>query len=369
MRTFSLAILLTTCLLLQAGCKDSEPIRIGFLGGLTTRAAGLSTSGRDGFQLAIEEINASGGINNRQVEGIIQDTRGHKETALQAVHSLAERNVAAIIGPMTSQTAVAVVPEANLAKIPMISPTVSTNQLDGLDDYFFRVYYTNAQAAKLLAERLSTQGNKRIAAIYDLGNKAYTEDWVNHFQGVIERDNGSEVVRIPFDLRSETLFLELATRAAEANPQGILILANAVDTAIICQQLAKLSIDLPRYATGWSYSDDLVQFGGKSVEGLSIIQSANVTDPAPAVQSFVEAYRQRFRAEPNFPAFHAYDATRMLLSVLEKTTDPEEIREKLLKIDSFAGLQSDISFDRYGDLKKPRLHLAKIINGQFIKTD
>ena len=106
MRTLFLAIFLTTCLLLQTGCKDSEPIRIGFLGGMTTRAAGLSTSGRDGFQLAIEESNANGGINNRQVEGIIQDTRGHKETALQSVHSLVERKVAAIIGPMTSQTAV-----------------------------------------------------------------------------------------------------------------------------------------------------------------------------------------------------------------------------------------------------------------------
>jgi branched-chain amino acid transport system substrate-binding protein len=137
MRALFLTILLTTCLLLQAGCNDSEPIRIGFLGGLTSRAAGLSTSGRDGFQLAIEEINASGGVNNRQVEGIIQDTRGHKETALQAVNSLIEREVAAIIGPMTSQTAVAVVSEADLAKIPMISPTVSTNHLNGLDDYFF----------------------------------------------------------------------------------------------------------------------------------------------------------------------------------------------------------------------------------------
>ena len=270
---------------------------------------------------------------------------------------------------MTSQSAVAVFPETNLAKIPMISPTVSTNQLNGLDDYFFRVYYTIAQAATLLAERLSTQGNKRIAAIYDLGNKAYTEDWVNHFQGFFERDNGLKVVRVPFDIRSDTLFNELAARAAEANPQGILIIANAVDTAIICQQLAKLSIDLPRYAKGRSYSDDLVQFGGKSVERLTIIQSANVTGPAPAVQNFVEAYWQRFSAAPSFPALHAYDATRMLLSVLEKTTDPGEVREEWLKIKSFAGLHFDISVDRYSDLKRPRLHLAKIVNGQFIKLD
>ncbi len=221
----------------------------------------------------------------------------------------------------------------------------------------------------MLAKRLLSRETKRVAAIYDLSNKAYTEDWVDHFQEVLEQGKGSKVVRIPFDIRSETLFLDLATRAAEARPQGILILANAVDTAMICQQLAKLSIDLPLYATGWSYSDDLIQFGGKSIGGLYIIQSADFTDPAPEVQGFVKAYRKRFRTEPNFPALHAYDATRMILSILEKTTDPEEIREELLQLKSFAGLQSDLSFDRYGDLKNPRLHLAQIINGQFIKAD
>lgn len=369
MRFYLLAMTLTSCLLLQAGCTDSDPVRIGFLGGLTTRAAGLSTSGRNGFQLAIEETNARGGVNNRQVEGLIRDTRGHKETALQAIHFLKSQKVSAIIGPMTSQTAIEVVPEINLAKIPMISPTVSTNQLSAIDDYFFRAYYTNAQAAKLLAERLLSQGTMRVAVIYDLSNKAYTEDWVNHFEEVIEQAEASEVVRIPFDIRAETLFLDLATEAAETGPQGILILANAVDTAMICQQLAKLSVKTPLYATGWSYSDDLIQFGGKSIEELYIIQSADFTDSSPALQGFVTAYRQRFGAEPNFPALHAYDATRLLISALEETTKPEELRDALLKIESFAGLQSDITFDRYGDLKHPRLHLAQIVNGRFVKAD
>jgi branched-chain amino acid transport system substrate-binding protein len=370
MRIFFTIIFLVACLLLQTACQEPEPIRIGFLGGLTTRAAGLSTSGRDGFQLAIEEINASGGVNNRQIKGLIQDTRGHKETSLQAVHLLAQSKVAAIIGPMTSQTAVTVVPEANRAKTPMISPTVSTNQLSGIDDYFFRVYYTNAQAAELLAERLSTREDvQRIAVIYDLGNRAYTEDWIKHFQGVLEHDDSSEVVRIPFDIRSETLFLELATRAVEAEPQAVLILANAVDTAMVCQQLAKMNIDLPRYATGWSYSDDLLQFGGKSVEGLLIIQSADFKDPAPGVQRFVEAYRKRFRTEPNFPALHAYDATMMVFKAMQTTTDPKAIREELLKLEHYAGLQADLAVDRYGDLKNPRLHLAKIRGGQFVNAD
>ena len=370
MRGLNIVIVLMSGFLLLSSCKEPEPIRIGFLGGLTTRAAGLATSGRDGFLLAIEEINAHGGINGRMVEGLVQDTRTHKETALQAVHILVNRDVSAIIGPMTSQTAVTIVPEINRAKIPMLSPTASTNQLSGLDDYFFRVYYTNAQAAKLLADRLSTQENvRRIAAIYDLGNRAYTEDWVRHFEETLEQEGGLLVARIPFDFRSDTLFLELAARAEKVGPQGILILANAVDTAMICQQLAKTGADLPLYATGWSYSDDLIQFGGKSVEGLTIIQSSDMQDPSPAMQKFLKAYQERFRTTPNFPALHAYDATRMILAILEKTTEPQAIRKELLKREHFAGVLSDLAVDRFGDLKHPQLHLARIKNGQFVSAD
>jgi branched-chain amino acid transport system substrate-binding protein len=289
---------------------------------------------------------------------------------LQAVHSLISSGVSAIIGPMTSQTAVTIVPEINRAGIPMISPTVSTNELAGIDDYFFRVYYTNAQAARLLAERIMSHTPAiRIAAIYDLDNRAYTEDWVQHFQEFLEQGGGKLVGRIPFDFHKDSLFLDLARQAKGTNPQGILILANAIDTAMICQQLVKIEADLPRYATGWSYSDDLLQFGGKSVEGLTIIQSADLQNPSPAMQHFVSSYQDRYHELPNFPAMHAYDATRRVLAIFEKTTKPQEIREELLSAQSFAGLQSDLAFDRYGDLKTPRLFLARIQDGHFVKVE
>lgn len=370
MRITILSFILISTLLLQASCKEPEPVRIGFLGELTTRAAGLSTSARDGFLLAIEEINATGGINNRQVEAIVQDTRMHKETALNAVRTLSERKVSVIIGPMTSQTAVSVVPEINRLEIPIISPTSSTNQLTGLDDYFFRVYYTNTQAAELLAQRIIARDKiKNIVAIYDLGNKAYTEDWVQNFKGIVEQSGGS-VTKIPFELSSDTLFLDIAKQASAENPQGVLILANAVDTALICQQLAKIGVDLPRYATGWSYSDDLLHFGGKSVEGLAVIQSANMQSPtSPTAKTFVKAFQERYSATPNFPAMHAYDATRIALQVLNKSTDPKVVRKKLLSISTFQGVQDELSFDRFGDQKNPTLYLARITDGKFVISD
>lgn len=370
MRVIILSFMLSTVLLLLISCKEPEPVRIGFLGELTTRAAGLSTSARDGFLLAIEEVNASGGINNHQVEGIVQDTRMHKETALNAVRKLSALEVSAIIGPMTSQTAVAVVPEINRLEIPMISPTSSTDYLTGLDDYFFRVYYTNTQAAQLLAQRIANQDKiKNIAAIYDLSNKAFTEDWVQNFKSIVEK-NGGAVTKTPFDLGSDTLFLDVVKQATATKPQGVLILANAVDTALICQQLAKMDVDLPRYATGWSYSDDLLHFGGKSVEGLAVIQSANMQSPtSPSAKAFAKAFQQRYNSAPNFPAMHAYDATRIALQVLKKSTNPKDVRKKLLSISTFQGVEDELSFDRFGDQKKPNLYLARITDGKFVTSD
>src|SRR5210317_1736316 len=88
---------LSLILALLPGCEESKPVRIGFIGELTTRAAGLATSGRDGFLLAIEEINAEGGINGQQVEGLVADARMHKQTALHAIRKLADGQVSAII--------------------------------------------------------------------------------------------------------------------------------------------------------------------------------------------------------------------------------------------------------------------------------
>ena len=105
------------------------------------------------------------------------------------------------------------------------------------------------------------------------------------------------------------------------------------------------------------------------MEGLTIIQSANMQDPSASMRHFVSAYQKRFRSSPNFPALHAYDATRMVLSLLETTTDPKALRNEMLKLRRFDGVQSDLALDRFGEMKHPRVNLAHIVNGQFISVD
>lgn len=359
----ALAILL--CLPVVA-CHEQEPLRIGFFGGLTGRAAGLGTSGRDGFLLAIEQANAGGGINGRRIEPVISDNRMEQDTAAATLAQLLGRKVVAVIGPMTSQIAVTVVPVADGARVPMISPTASTNQLSGLDDYFLRVYYSNAQAAALLAQHLANRHQiPRMLAIYDLGNRAYTEDWLRDFKVRYQQSGGQLIEAIPFEVKGDSLFGGLAEQALAAKPDGILLLANAVDSAMIAQQLRKRGASTPLYATGWSYTDDLLQFGGNSVEGLTIIQSTNPESPLPECQAFRRAYLERYRQTPGFPALHAYDATRMLLAALKTAESGEPLRQALLSLPTQQGAQGQVAFDRFGDLRDPELHLAVIEHGAF----
>jgi branched-chain amino acid transport system substrate-binding protein len=273
----------------------------------------------------------------------------------------------AVVGPMTSQIAIAVVPEANRAQVPMISPTVSTNQLTGLDDYFLRLYYSNSQAAGLLAGHLADHRQRpRMVAIYDQSNSAYTEDWINAFRQNYERLGGTLLAAIPFDSRQGVPFGLLANQVFKEQPRGVLLLANALDTAMIAQQFAKQGAKLPLYATGWSYSDDLLQFGGASVEGLTIVQSADLNSQYPEYRAFRQGYMERFRDEPNFPALHAYDATRTVIAALtDVDADGTKLKAKLLALPATHRAQGMVAFDRFGDLRDPELHLATIEKGKF----
>lgn len=363
----TLAALVCLFVLSLLACREPEPVRIGFLGGVTGKGAGLAVSGRNGFLLAIEQANAAGGIRGRRVEAVISDDRMDANLAVASAQELFNNQVVAVVGPMTSQIAVTVVPEADRARVPLVSPTVSTNQLSGQDDYFLRVYYSNAQAATMLAEYLAAQPQPpRLAAIYDLDNRAYTEDWLTDFRERYAQLHGQLVEAVAFSSTAKTSFGTVVEQTLEKAPTGILLLANAVDSAILAQQLAKHAVQIPLYATGWSYTDDLLQLGGESVEGLIIIQSADQESQAPEYLNFARQYQERYLESPSFPAIHAYDAARAVLTALDKgATDGPQLKAALLAMPPMAGVYGTIDFDQFGDLRTPELHLAVVRNGAY----
>lgn len=156
-------MLVAVLALLLAGCAPPpEPISIGFIGGSSGRVADLGIAGRDGVQLAVDLRNQEGGVGGRMVRLLVRDDEQNPEAAARALRELIDQGVVAVVGPMTSAMAMATVPIANEAKLLMISPTVSTEDLSGRDDYFFRVGSSNhANAAEVARRHLQRKPGQR----------------------------------------------------------------------------------------------------------------------------------------------------------------------------------------------------------------
>lgn len=347
------------------GCRDKKPIKIGYVGSLTGRLSDLSISGRDGVLLAVEEINQAGGIKGHQVELISKDDKNDVETALKVDRELIDGEVAAIIGHMTSAMCTAALPLINREKVLMVSPTASTNTLKGIDDYFIRVLPPNrAETDHLTRVACDRFGLKRMAVAYDLSNRAYSEEFFNNFREEFEKNDRRIILAYPFTSGVDGDLKGIAEKLLEPGPDGILIIAGALDAAIICQHLRKNGFKHPLFSGGWAMTADFIQHGGPAVEGVIFSQLIDKDSREKSYLDFKNRFRNRFGYGPNFSAAHGYEAAKLILTTLKETSDPGELKQKILEYGNFPGVQGEIVLDRYGDPRRGRF-LISVLDGEY----
>lgn len=355
---------LTLALLLLAGC-DSGPLRIGFIGGLTGRNADLGLAGRNGALLAVEQRNQAGGVHGRRVELLIGDNAQTPEAAIKATRELIAGQVEAIVGPLTSAMAKVILPVTEQANLVMVSPTVTAVEFAGQDDQFFRLPSTTRDYTRASATfHYHQRGQRRIAVAYDVRNRAFSESTLNDFRSTFSELGGVIPLAIPFESSAETTFADIIDNLLQAQPDALLFIAGAVDTARLAQQARKQAPDLPLIAPEWAATEQLIELGGRAVEGLYLAQFFNRDDPAPRYQAFRKAYQARFQQEPGFASLAAYDATNVVLDALSRRADGQSLKETLLNT-SFQGVQQPIAFDRFGDAQRPTF-ITVVRDGRFV---
>jgi branched-chain amino acid transport system substrate-binding protein len=356
--------------LLLSGCAEEEPIRIGFVAGTSGRVADLGISGRDAAQLVIEQCNREGGIAGRKVQLIIKDDQQRPESARQAIQELIAADVTVIIGPMTSDMGIAVTPLANDAEILLVSPTVTTQLLSSKDDYFYRVSSTTREYATRSAQYQITSGNMRsIAAAYDLGNRSFCENWLANFTTSFTAAGGEILATVGFQSDSGRTFLDVARELLTAEPDGILIIANSMDSAMLCQQVRKLDEHIAITLADWGATERLLELGGKVVEGVTVVQTFDRDSPEPSYQAFRKAYRERYQREPGFPGVYTHDAVNVVLTALRKQKPGQSLKDTILSIRRFEGLQGPFEFDDFGDVKRPHASISVIRNNEFVVVE
>lgn len=343
-------------------------IKLGFSAGLSGLKSELGISGRNGAQLAVEEINRNGGVRGRKVELLVMDDKNNAETACVVDQKLAKQGVNIIIGHMVSSVAVDTVKNANENKILLISPTIATDELSHIDDNFIRVIASNKVQGYSLAKAVLRETTARsIAIVYDENNASFARIIKEHFEVQMKDSGASVVATASFKNRSD--FKDIISEVRESKAEGILLIASAIDAGMFCQQSRKQNLRLPVFSPMWTMTNDFIQAGGADAEGAYLISQVDLENEEATYVEFQKEYQERYGESPSFSSVLSYDAVRVAAVAIQEagTDSSDQVKDAILRVGEFSGLQGHIKLDGFGDVKNS-YYLYRVQDGVFKKV-
>lgn len=343
-----------------------DTIKIGFVACLTGDASELGVNAMYGAKIAVEEINASGGISGRLVELIIKNDHNDSKIALEVCKELNAEGVTFIIGPLTSGMAELLVPYINREKMLVISPTISRNDLTGLDDYFIRLMPTNKSQADFVAENMRSDGVKDVAVIYESLNQSFSKTYKEYFEREFISLGGNLVYTDTFTTGEFFEAKRYLDNLEKKGVQSVLFIGNAYDSAIFFQHLSKNEMTQSVYLSQWAMTADLFEQSGNTSNGGFVISYQNRASEKEAYLKFKEKYQNIYGKEPSFSSSLAYESMNVLKEGIKasSTLETVDVKSKILEIQEYQGLQGKIIINRYGDVVRD-IYLYEIYDGKF----
>ncbi|WP_243310658.1 ABC transporter substrate-binding protein [Fundidesulfovibrio agrisoli] len=356
------------CVLLAAGAYYlNTPVVIGFSGQLTGTFSDLGVQGRNGAMLAVELVNAAGGINGRKLKLLVRDDGNTPEKALAADLELLAAGAVAIVGHMTTSQTLAVLPELRFADAVLVSPTTASPKLTGLDDNFFRVIPDNTSWARTLAGyAFDGPGLRKVLLLGDSDNVGYTDTFLEGFRKSFTALGGEVLGEVAFSSRLKPDWGRLAADAAASGAQAVVLAASARDVAAFAQAQVRGGFRLPILCPTWPYTREILTAGGSNVEGIVFSTSYTEQNDYPGFEAFRQAYRNRFGWDPSFAAAYSYEAVLLLAKALDATGGKRKgLEAALAGAGIIHGAIGDFRLDANGDVERGNF-IVTIRDGRFV---
>jgi len=348
----------------SSGAEGGE-ILVGEYGSLTGSEATFGQSTHNAIMLAVDEINAGGGVNGRKIHVQTEDDQSKAEEAANAVTKLiSQNNVVAVLGEVASSNSLAAAPICQSNKVPMISPSSTNPSVTQKGDYIFRMCFLDDYQGASMARYLhNTLGINKVAVLID--NKSDYSTGLAKFFSDAFTSFGGQVVATQSYSKGDSDFRSQLTAVKTANPQLIYIPGYYNDIGQIAIQARDLGMNMPLAGgDGWE-SPKLIEIGGKALEGCFYSNHYFPGDPDPAVRDFVEKYKQRYSATPDALAALAYDAARVLSEAIKRAgkTDGPALREAIGQTKGFKGVTGTINLGPDRNPEGKTLVIVEVKNG------
>lgn len=316
LRLFTGAVVVVWAVVL-AGTALAQ-IKIGAAEALTGNAAQYGVPIRKGFELALAEINAAGGINGQKIEFIIEDEQGKKEEAINVFKKLIfQDKVLMLFGPTLSNSAQASDPVAQAAKVVVFGTSNTADGITSIGNYVFRNSVTEADILPVTLKVASQKtGLKKVAVLYG-NDDAFTKSGYDNFKKALEG------LKIPVTMtetfaKGDVDFKPQLTKIKASGPDAIVLSALVAEGAPIMVQARQLGITQPFIGGNGMNSPKIFELARDSSDNLWVGSPWSVENPAAENKKFLAAFQKVHNALPDQFAAQAYDAMYIVAQALKK---------------------------------------------------
>jgi branched-chain amino acid transport system substrate-binding protein len=335
---------------LLAGTAFAADIKIGIAEALTGGAAQYGVAIRNGFQLAADEINAKGGVGGNKIQLVIEDEQGKKEEGITVFKKLIfQDKVLMIFGPTLSNSMFAAGPVANAAKTVAFGTSNTANGITDIGPYIFRNSVMESDVLPVtVATATKHYGLKKVAVIYG-NDDAFTKSGYDVFKKVLETQK-IPVTTTETYVKGDVDFKAQLTKIKGGNPDAVVCSCLAEEAANIIVQARGLGLKVPFIGGNGFNSPRMFEVSKLAGEGTFVGSPWSNTNPAPANQQFVAAYKKKYGIDPNQFAAQGYDALYVAAEALKTVklsgnveADRQALRDALPKV-SISGATGPFKF-------------------------
>jgi branched-chain amino acid transport system substrate-binding protein len=334
----------------------ADPIKIGEYASLTGKEASFGQQSHKGIVMAIEEINAAGGVLGRPLQLITEDNQTKPGESATAARKLITRDkVVALLGEVASGRSLEAAPIAQSSRIPMIAPAATNPRVTETGNYIFRVCFIDPFQGQVMAKFALTHIKAKRVAILSSVSNAYSVGLAKYFHQTFTAGGGEVVAEKNF-AEGDKDFRAQLTAVKAANVEAVFVPSYYTEAALIVRQARELGLAVPFFGgDGWE-APQLLQIGGPALNGCFYSTHFSPENEDPAVVAFVKKFKARWSKEtPDAFAALGYDAAYLLVDALKRagSTQGPALRDALAATKDFSGVTGRTTINEKRDATKP----------------
>lgn len=328
----------------------------------------------EGMDLAVEELNAAGGVLGRPVKLLRMDDQGSVDHGRIVAQELGRNpDVVAVIGHLHSYVTVAAAPIYDLSGLLLVSATSTTPALTRQGyGRVFRTTFNDSDVGRQMAEYAHQNGHRRMVIYYS--RDEYGRELANSFEEQLVQRGGEIVNRESYDpnLNANPVAAEQTVSAWSSwEFDAVFIAGRGGQAGLLVKELRRRGIRVPVLGSDALATPVFVETGGDAVEGTVIASAFNDEAPDPTVQRFNAAFHKRYGREPDVAAALGYDAVRVLAQAMREagSAEPEKVAAAMRGLRGYQGVTGAFTFDKNGNLVGAPIRKVVVRDGGFHYLD